>query len=119
MRQPAGRMILPQVGELKERIDILNVTAPYNLDGAGTIVSVAAGGLWAKIEPLGGEVGAQGMQIQSCTQAYRVWIRYRTGLTPWQQIRWGGRRLTIAGPMEEMERRFILIHAEERTSRQI
>lgn len=112
-------MILPHIGELKERIDILNVTAPYDQERVGTIVSVAAAGLWAKIEPLGGDVGVEAMNVQTCIQAYRVWIRYMPGLGPWQQIRWGSRRLSIAGPLEEMGRRFILIHAEERTSREI
>lgn len=112
-------MILPHIGELKDRIDILSVTAPYDLDGNGVIMSTAAAGLWAKIEPLGGETGALTQQVQSCVQAFRVWVRYRTDLTPWQQILWGTRRLVISGPIEPMERRFLLIHAEERTSRKL
>ena len=112
-------MIMPKIGELRDRLDIINVTSPYNEEGAGTYESTAAAGLWAKIEPLGGEVGVQAMQTQSCIQAYRVWIRYREGLTPWQQIQWGDKRLLITGPLEKFNRRFILIHAEERTNRNL
>ena len=112
-------MILPAIGQLRDQIDIINVTAPYDLSGAGTLVSTQASGVWAKIEPLGGEVGVDTMQIQNCVQAYRVWIRYRTDLTPWMQIQWGTKRLVIAGPIEPMEKRFLLIHAEERTSRKL
>ena len=112
-------MLLPHIGELKDRIDIINVTAPYDLSGAGTLVSAQASGVWAKIEPLGGDVGEESMQIQNCVQAYRVWIRYRSDITPWMQIVWGTKRLVIAGPIEPMEKRFLLIHAEERTSRKL
>lgn len=112
-------MILPAIGQMKERITIVNVSAPYDLEGHGTVSSVQVSGLWAKIEPLGGALGEHTMNIQSCTQAYRVWIRYRTDLTPWMQIVWGTKRLVIAGPIEPMEKRFMLIHAEERTSRKL
>jgi head-tail adaptor len=112
-------MILPHIGELKERIDILNVTAPYDVERKGTIVSTAVSGLAAKIEPLGGSVDAENMQVQTCVQDYRIWIRYREGLTPWQQIKWGSKQLAIIGPIENMEKRFLLIHAQERTSRSL
>ena len=112
-------MILPTIGELKDVISIVNVSAPYDLEMKGLVSSIVAASIWAKIEPLGGDVGAQAQQIQSCTQAYRVWIRYRTDLTPWMQIVWGAKRLVITGPIEPMEKRFLLIHAEERTSRKL
>lgn len=114
-------MRLPTFGQLKDgQISFVNVTAPYDGDGYGTVVSTVASGLWAKIEPLGGDKDAQTMQVQSCVQAYRIWIRYRaTGLTPFQEIRWGSRKFIITGPLEEFEKRFTLIHAEERTSRSL
>jgi head-tail adaptor len=110
---------LPNFSDLDERIDILNVTAPYDANGNGTIVSVAAANIWASVEPLGGDLGAITQNLQQCTQAYRVWIRSRTGLEPWQQIRWGDKRLVISGPLEDFESRFTLIHAEEKTSRSL
>lgn len=112
-------MILPAIGELKEVIDIVDVGPPYDLEMVGTIISTAAAGLWAKIEPLGGSVDVDSNQVQTATQDYRVWIRYRTGLTPWQQIRWGGKRLAIVGPLENMQNRFLLIHAQEKTSKRV
>jgi hypothetical protein len=112
-------MILPQIGELKESIDILNVTAPYDLNGNGTVVSTAFSGLRAKIEPLGGSVGVENMQIQNCTQDYRIWVWNREGLLPWQQIKWGSKQLAIMGPIENMEKKFLLIHAQERTSKTV
>jgi SPP1 family predicted phage head-tail adaptor len=112
-------MILPKIGELKEVIDVLNVTAPYNMEMKGTVVSVAAASLWAKIEPLGGSVDIESQQVQTCAQEYRVWIRYCEGLNPWQQIRWGAKQLAIMGPIENMQNRFLLIHAQERTSRSV
>jgi head-tail adaptor len=112
-------MNLPHIGELKERIDILNVSAPYSTEMKGLVVSVAVSGLWAKIEPLGGSVDVENMQVQTCAQEYRIWIRCREGLTPWQQIQWGSKQLAITGPIENMEKRFLLIHAQERTSRSL
>ena len=104
---------------MNERIDILNVTSPYDNDGNGTIASMAVSGIWASIEPLGGTIDAETQQIQTCIQAYRVWIHYRKDVNPWQQIRWGSRRLIISGPVEDFDKRFLLIHAEERTSREL
>jgi len=112
-------MILPRIGELKERIDIINVGPPYDLDMNGTIVSTAKSGLWAKIEPLGGSVDVDNNQVQTATQQYRIFIRYLTGLTPWQQITWGTKRLAITGPLENMSNRYLLIHAQEKTSKTV
>jgi head-tail adaptor len=112
-------MILPQIGELKEIIDIVNVSAPYDLEMKGAVASVAVSGLRAKVEPLGGSVDIESNQVQTAAQEYRIWIRYRDGLTPWQQIKWGTRQLAITGPIENMQNRFLLIHAQERTSKTV
>jgi head-tail adaptor len=112
-------MILPKIGELKYRIDILNVTSPYDANGNGRIVSVAARNIAANIEPLGGDLGPITQQLQQCVQAYRVWIRYRADIQPWQQIRWGEKRLVISGPLESFDNRFTLIHAEGKISHKV
>lgn len=112
-------MILPRIGEFKERIDIVNVTSPYDIDGVGTISSTLISGLWAKIEPLGGEKYNATQQVQACSQQYRVWIRYRDGVTPFQQIVWGGKRLIMTGPPEDFDRHWLLLHAQNVTSRKL
>lgn len=112
-------MILPAIGEMKDKIDIINVDPPYNSEMKGTQTSVAAAGIWAKIEPLGGSVDIESQQVQTAMQEYRIWIRYRDGLTPWMQIKWGTKQLAITGPLENMQNRFLLIHAQERTSKTV
>ena len=113
-------MILPRTGELKERIDILNVREPFDINWVGAVVSVFAAGVRAKITPLGGDLVESTQGTQTGRQTYDIWIRYRQGVTAFQQIDWGGRRLVLTGPPEEIfRRRWLLIHAEERISRNI
>jgi hypothetical protein len=113
-------MIPPRTGELKELIDILNVREPFDIDWVGTIVSTFAAGVRAKITPQGGDIVESTQETQTGSQAYDIWIRFREGVTAFQQIDWGGRRLVPTGPPEEiLRRRWLLIHAEERTSRKI
>lgn len=107
-------MILPRIGELKEVIDILDVRGPFDINSVGTQVSIFAGGIRAKIVPLGGDLLDSTQDTQTSCQDYNVWIRYRSGVTAFQQIAWGERRLQMTGPPEEISsRRWLLIHAEE------
>jgi len=105
-------------GELRETIDILEVREPYSITGEGTVVKEIASGIRAKIEPLGGSVAAETMQIQESRQQYRVWIRYRDGVTAFQQLQWRGRRLMIDGPPEHLEQ-WILLHVYSVTVRKL
>ena len=112
-------MILPYVGELRERVDIIEVCPPYNAaTGAGKFAGTVASGVWAKIEPLGGGLDSETMQDQSCRQQFRLWIRYRDGVTPFQQITWQDRRLVIDGPPEHLGE-WLLLHAYSVTTRRL
>ncbi len=97
-------MILPRTGELKERIDILNVREPYNINWVGTAVSTFTSGMRTKITPQGGDIIESTQETQTGRQAYDIWIRFREGVTAFQQIDWGGRRLVLTGPPEEIIR---------------
>jgi SPP1 family predicted phage head-tail adaptor len=111
-------MRAPDPGELKERISILNVTPPYNGHREGTIVSTFLSNIWAKIDPLAGGLVEETQQEQLATQSYNIWIRYAAGVTAFQEIDWGGVRLVMTAPPEEIVRRqWLLIHAEGRQSR--
>jgi hypothetical protein len=113
-------MILPRTGELKEQIDILNVREPFDINWVGTAVSTFAAGVRAKITPRGSDIVESTQEIQTGRQAYDILIRYREGITAFHQIDWGGRRLVLTGPPEEIfRRRWLLIHAEERTDRNL
>ena len=103
-------MNLPQAGELRELIDIVEVTAPFHSSGEGIVTAVIATGVWAKIEALGGGMDAETMQVRSCRQTYRIWIRKRSDITPFNQLVWRGQRLIIDGPTEPMEQ-WMLLHA--------
>ena len=110
-------MILPRTGELKERIDILNVREPFDINWVGTVASTFATGVSAKVIPRGGDIIESTQENRTGRQAYYIWIRYRPGVTAFQQIDWNGRRLVLTGPPEEIfRRRWLLIHAEERTT---
>ncbi len=112
-------MITPRIGELTEKIDIINVTSPYDKIWTGTLVSYAARSLWAKVEPLAGGMTEVTQQEQVSTQPYNIWIRYRDGITAFQQIEYEGRRLVMTGPPEEIGNAWLLIHAEEAIGRTI
>jgi head-tail adaptor len=113
-------MNLPEISELTERIDILEVAAPYDIDGSGTKTATFAAGIWAKVEPLAGGLTDTTQQEQTARQPYNIWIRYIDGVTPFQQLDWGGDRLVMTAPPEEIvSSRWILIHAEQRTSRKL
>lgn len=111
-------MILPSIGELTERIDIVNVAPPYGTDGSGRIVSTFCSRIAAKIDAGGGQQAAQTQEIEAYTQDYRVWIRYRRGVMPFQQIVWGGTRLVITAPPEQFGD-WLLINAQANLSRSI
>jgi len=115
-------MILPTIGELTEKVDILNVAPPYSVDGSGTIVSTFRSNVRAKIVPLGGINIIETQQSQAYVQRYDVWIRRLTGVTSFQQLDWSGTRLAMTAPPETFgasNPRWILIHAEARNSRKI
>lgn len=111
-------MILPTIGELTEFIDIVNVAPPYGINGSGRIVSTFCSNVRAKIDYGGGQQAAQTQEIEAYTQDFRVWIRYRRGVTPFQQIIWEGARLVITAPPEQFGG-WLLINAQENLSRSI
>jgi hypothetical protein len=111
-------MNVPRIGECDEYVDILNVTKPYNVDGSGTISSTFKTGVRAKIEPIGGQKEDLTQQVQAYQQYYRVWIWQRSGVTAFQQIRWGDKRLIFTAPPEEIDG-WTLINCRETISRKI
>ncbi len=113
-------MIPPRTGELKERINILTVREPFDINWVGTVVATFASGVPAKIIPRGSDIVESTQETQTSSQAYNIWIRYKEGMTAFHQIDWGGRRLVLTGPPEEIfHRRWLLIHAEDHARRNI
>lgn len=112
-------MMPPRVSELRERIDMLEVTVPYGVDGSGTIISRSARGVRAKVVPTGGNPVDDTQQTQAYLQGYEIWIRYRDGVNAFQQINWEGTRLIQVAPPEEFSYKWILIHAQARIGRSI
>ena len=110
---------------MRERVDILNVTAPYNIVGVGTEISMHASGLRAKVELLPGGLNEATQQAQFARQPLNVWIRYRAGVTAFQQVRWRDhddavRMCVMTGPPEEIVRkRWLLLHCEAVTIRDL
>jgi head-tail adaptor len=118
-------MIPPKLGELREYISFVNVTAPYDGESEGTVSSTEAYA-WAKITPLAGGIVETTLQEQTARQGYDIWIRYKSGITAFQQIVWGSKRLVMTGPPEPFDRygningrHWMLIHAEEKATRTI
>jgi len=112
-------MIMPEVGELIYSVDIMNVTKPFKTTGEGQITSYLVRGARAKVEPIGGNAVDDTQQSQAFIQGYNIWIRYRDGVTPFQQIRWEGITLFQVAPPETFGARFILIHAQTQINRNI
>jgi hypothetical protein len=62
---------------------------------------------------------ADTQQTQAFAQGYDIWIRYRSGVTPFQQIYWSGLTLTQTAPPEEFSGRWIVFHAQTIITRHI
>jgi head-tail adaptor len=108
-------MQTPNPGELRELIDIVNVVTPFSLTGAGVITAYQGTSIRAKIVPIGGSIGELDQGEKIAHQGYTIWIRYRAGVTPFQQIIWGSKRLTMTAPPEDFNKHWLLIHAQETT----
>jgi len=118
-------MIPPRIGELREYIKIYNVTVPYDGESEGTLTTIKARA-WAKITPLAGGLNETTLQEQTSTQGFDVWIRYISGVTAFQQIIWGSKRLVQTGPPEEFDRYgvnngkdWILLHTQHKLTRTV
>ena len=112
----------PRIGELKEVVNIINVTTPYGVDGSGTFSSTFKSNVLAKVEPLGGgkKDEAETQEDQAFAQTYSVWIRYLSGITVFQQLTWGTKRLMQTAPPESFDQdRWLLLHVEECQSRDL
>ena len=81
-------------GDLREKIDIQEVTEA-RAPGGGTSKSWnTVTTVWAQVVPLtGGEAFAQG--IARSTQFYRIVIRHLAGITPRNRVVWNGQPLNI------------------------
>jgi hypothetical protein len=113
-------MNVPRIGDLDELIDFLNVKKPYSIEGAGTEVSKYKRNVRASIDPVGGsQLSAETQNIQAYSQNYRVWIWYDSGVTPFMQIAWGAKRLTITAPPEQIASNWLLINCQETVSRSL
>jgi hypothetical protein len=112
-------MNTPKIGQCKYLVDILEVTTPYSVDGSGTIKSTFKSNVRAKIEPVGGQMEEMTQQLQIASQDYRVWIWNYSGVTAFQQLRWGGKRLVITAPPEKITDYWMLINCRETFSRKL
>jgi len=94
-------MDVPYAGEIKrEQVAILEVGAPFRNTGEGKVVKEIALNIPAKIEPLGGYLAPDTMDTLVYRQRYRVWIRYRPGVTAFHQLRWRDKQMKIDGVIE-------------------
>lgn len=107
-------MIAPNASDLKETISIITVKVPYDGNDLGTVVSTFAT-CKAQVIPLGGSVEATTQEERQYNQIYRIFTRWITGVTPFQQILWGTKRLIMTQPPEDLDNkhRWLLIHATE------
>jgi hypothetical protein len=112
-------MIMPEVGELIYSVDIVNVTKPFKTTGEGTITSYLVKKARAKVDPIGGSPVDDTQRSQAFIQGYNIWIRYRSGVTPFQQILWDGMTLFQVAPPEIFGARYILLHAQTNINRSI
>jgi SPP1 family predicted phage head-tail adaptor len=110
-------MIVPKIHELRERITLVTVTAPYNVQGQGSEFKTFRADIKAKFEPLGGGSLESTQQTQEYSQDWNVWIRYIKGVTAFMQVIWqtkNDRQLIFTAPPEEMEnRQWLLLHCQE------
>lgn len=90
---------MPRIGQLRERVTIQSLTE----SGSGTDVSVSwdtwaslPSGCWAQVVPLSATERMQAQALNS-NAAYRVIVRYVSGLTPAMRAVWDSKTLQIHG----------------------
>jgi hypothetical protein len=109
-------MTIPRAEELRQRIRIINVTEPFIEGGEGTEVSTHARAR-ARIYAEGGSMEGNTLEDQIATQTYEVTMRYIKGVTAFQQIVWGSKRLVMTDvPVNwSQANRWLVFHARETT----
>jgi hypothetical protein len=102
--------------ELKHTISIINVTEPFTEGGEGTYESTYAT-MRARIYEQGGSMEGNTIEDQVATQTYEIAMRYIQGVTAFQQIVWGNKRLVMTDvPINwSQANRWLIFHARETT----
>lgn len=101
-------------GRLNKRVILQTLTQTTDGGGGFTDSWADTATLWAGVEELTGSEGFEAQQTAS-TLSHRVTIRYRTGVTPQQRLKYGARVLKINAVINpgQLNERLELLCTEE------
>lgn len=102
-----------RAGELRERIEIQAATRTDEPGGGWTDTLATVAEVWAKVEPLQGDEQLQAMQV-GLSAPHRFTIRYRSGVSAANVLRWRDRRFDVRSVVDtDARRRELVILADE------
>lgn len=104
-----------RAGTLNKRVILQTVSRASNGGGGFTPTWADTATLWAEIEELSGSEGFEAQQVAS-KLSHKVTIRYRSGVTPQQRLKYGSRILQIRAvlnPGQRNERLELLCEEED------
>lgn len=101
------RSELPDIGELRQRVVFQSAIKTDDGYGGKQIVWQDAFSAWALIEPLSAHEKFSAMSVQSGV-THRVYIRYRTDVSPEMRIKDGDRIFEIEGILDIGEQKRFL-----------
>ncbi len=92
------------IGKLRHRITIQTPTITRSDRGAEVLTWADTATVYADIRTVGGQEQVIANQLETATLLHTITIRYRTGLTSKQRIKWGARYFAIEAIIERDNR---------------
>lgn len=92
------------IGKLRHRITIQTPTITRSDRGAEVLTWADTATVYADIRTVGGQEQVIANQLETATLLHTITIRYRTGLTSKQRIKWGTRYFAVEAIIERDNR---------------
>ncbi len=92
------------IGKLRHRITIQSPTIARSDRGAEVLTWADTATIYADIRTVGGQEQVIANQLETATLLHTITIRYQTGLTSKQRIKWGTRYFAIEAIIERDNR---------------
>lgn len=92
------------IGKLRHRVVIQTATITRSDRGAEVLTWADTATVYADIRTVGGQEQVLANQMETATLLHTITIRYRTGITPKQRIRWGSRVFSVEAVIERDNR---------------
>lgn len=103
-----------RAGTMRHRVTIKANTPGQDDYGAATESWGTVATVWAEVRGLSGSEALGSGRVQATT-TYRVWMRYRSDVTPAQRLVWGSVTLSILSVSPDNSRTMLELICEEKS----